>query len=57
VAGRVNNVQARLVVTVDGEFGRGKIISLYPYFVLDYFREKRKGRNYTNKAPTKSGKA
>ena len=39
----------------DHEWSRPQLV-LYPHLGLDYFREKRKGRNYTKKAPTKSRK-
>ena len=36
----------------DYEWSRPQLV-LYPHLSLDYFREKRKGRQYTRKAPTK----
>ena len=39
----------------DHEWSRPQL-TLYPHLGMDYFREKRKGRNYTKKAPTKSRK-
>jgi len=39
----------------DYEWSRPQLV-LYPHLGLDYFREKRKGRQYARKAPTKRRK-